>query len=120
MKQVLIVDDEEELAQLMADVLGTEECSITHCKNGAEALETCRKQKFDTIFSDVKMPEMDGVEFVTNLRANSMNQDTKFFFVTAYADDATLEKAQSHNIEIIEKPFDVEVIYEKIMEDGAA
>ena len=68
-KQLLLVDDNEDLGRVTADLLGSFGCSVTCVTGAAEALQAVDPQTFDAVLSDVVMPgAMDGVALARELR----------------------------------------------------
>ena len=65
--RVLVVDDQEIMGKLIADVLARfgHQCRIA--KSGAEALESMKEDKYDAVITDIVMPEMDGVALTKEL-----------------------------------------------------
>jgi CheY-like chemotaxis protein len=59
-KAVLVVDDEPELATLLAEILGEDGHRVDTAENGAAALEKLREGAYDLIISDLRMPQLDG------------------------------------------------------------
>ncbi len=71
---VLFVDDEVDFAEAMSTLLGAEGFEVSVAHSGAEALNTYSKGKFDLIVTDLKMPVMDGIELVRNIRRQNPTQ----------------------------------------------
>ncbi len=69
MFKILIAEDDSELRQLFSHVLIKNGYSVTGVCNGKEALDALDKGYYDMIISDIMMPEMDGYELVSSLRA---------------------------------------------------
>ena len=69
MFKILIAEDDSELRQLFSHVLIKNGYSVTGVCNGKEALDALDKGYYDIIISDIMMPEMDGYELVSSLRA---------------------------------------------------
>ncbi len=68
---VLYIDDEETLLEIAKVYLErTHEFTITTALSGSEGLELLKTQKFQAIVSDYQMPEMNGIEFLKQVRAN--------------------------------------------------
>jgi signal transduction histidine kinase/PAS domain-containing protein len=58
--RILVVDDEPDVAELIAEVLRKDGCTVIHASSGKRAVELMRQQPFDILLSDLNMPEMDG------------------------------------------------------------
>ena len=80
--RILIVDDEELLCRLLAQRLKGEGYSCVTANNGREALSHFYKDTFSLIISDIKMPEMDGIELLKRVR--DLNPKMMVIMVTAY------------------------------------
>lgn len=69
MKTVLLVDDEELLREGLKEILEGRGLQVLEASNGAEALQSfALADKIDLVICDVVMPEMDGVDFIDQLR----------------------------------------------------
>ena len=68
MAKVLIVDDDETMVELLSTKLRTEGYEIFVANNGHLGLEECKKIKPDLIITDLMMPEMDGLDFILQVR----------------------------------------------------
>ena len=69
-RKVLIVDDEREIAGLIAGQLAPLEVSATIATSGADAIRRLRRERFDAITLDILMPDMDGFEVLRQIRAD--------------------------------------------------
>lgn len=65
--EILFVEDNEDIREISAKLLGKGGNAITPAANGVEALNLFRHRKFDLIITDIFMPEMDGNEFIAEL-----------------------------------------------------
>jgi DNA-binding response OmpR family regulator len=68
MYRILITDDEEKIRTLIKKYALFEGHTVNEAKNGLEAVELCRTQKFDIIIMDIMMPELDGFSAVKMIR----------------------------------------------------
>ncbi len=103
MKRLLIVDDEAELAETLASILKSKTLEPYVCINAIDALSAIKTQKFDCIVSDLSMPNMNGVEFLKEIRR--LGLDTPFIIYTAFgSDENSLEAAKYGCFDFIEKP----------------
>jgi len=102
--RVLVVDDHDRVRQSMADVLGEAGHKVTCCSSAPEALKLLQREQFDCVVTDLKMPGMDGLEFIVQIEQRRC--DTQVVMVTAYASVASAVEAMRHGaFDYIEKPF---------------
>ena len=110
---VLVVDDNRELAENIAEILELEGIDSTIAIDGASALSALRKSRFDMVITDIRMPGMNGVELVRAIR----NQWPAMLVVvmSAYSSDATLDEAVAAGaLDVLFKPVDLEVVVKLI------
>jgi CheY-like chemotaxis protein len=82
--QLLVVDDNEINLMVSGEMLRTFAAEVSCADNGPEALKLCARQKFDIIFLDHMMPEMDGIEVTNHIRNTpGLNQQTPIIALTA-------------------------------------
>ncbi len=87
MTNVLVVDDSLVDRALVAELLGKEPgWKIAQAENGAEALAWMKESPPDVVVTDVQMPEMDGLEFVT--AARDLHPDVPVILMTAHGSEA--------------------------------
>ena len=98
--KLLIVDDEPLARQELERLLGRYDdiSSLKQAANGKEALEILQQESFDTVFVDIRMPEMDGIELVASAGNKSL-----FVFCTAYSQHA-LEAFDLNAFDYLLKP----------------
>jgi len=82
--KVLIVDDEENILSALQRLFRKEEYEILTAQSGEEALETLDRQPVDLIISDLKMPTMNGIEFLA--KAREKIPDALRIMLTGHAD----------------------------------
>lgn len=88
---LLIVDDEVDLSWSMKELLEDEAHHIYIANNGEEGLAILRSQKIDCVVSDIKMPVMDGLQFIETARKLGFNMP--FIFYTRHG-SSELKKSQ--------------------------
>src|SRR5205814_8016794 len=66
--KILVVDDEQSMCQFLALMLRREGYLVTAVTRGQEALEKVREEEFDVVITDIKMPEMDGLEVLSGVK----------------------------------------------------
>ncbi len=84
MKQILIIDDDYELCELLAEYLTSEKFEPTCVHNGRSGLATALSGRHDLIILDVMLPEMNGLDVLKNLRVES---NTPVIMLTARGDE---------------------------------
>jgi DNA-binding response OmpR family regulator len=103
MKKILIVEDEDALCLLYEEELSQEGYEVTTAGNAEEALAALKREAFDLIITDIRMPGRDGVELITEIMGlrkdipiiiNSAYQSYKQDFMT-WAADAYVVKSSS-------------------------
>jgi YesN/AraC family two-component response regulator len=109
-KNILIIDDEELVTESLKRLLKKEGYNAEIAKSGKEALEKVKKTVFDLIISDVRMPEMDGIETIKQIRVHLEKTGKKPIpevLITGYADADKYENANELEIaDYLYKPFD--------------
>ena len=121
MPNILIVDDEQSYRQLLSLVFEADGNNIRTAMNGRQALELLQEEPADIIISDVKMPDMDGIEMLRAVRETL--PDIGVVLMTAFASVETAREAFKLGADdFITKPFDVEelkLIVKKTLEKQA-
>jgi len=107
---VLVVDDHPAIRSTMIDILTEEGFSADQAVNGAEALAKCQANEFDFVLMDVQMPELNGVEVLSEIRKSKQTK-SKFIFFSAYSVPELEEKALAlGSYAFLRKPIKVEKI----------
>jgi two-component system response regulator PilR (NtrC family) len=121
MSNILIVDDEQSYRQLLTLVFESDGHTVQTATNGREALSIVQADGVDVIISDVKMPDMDGIEMLRGVRETQ--PDLGVVLMTAFASVETAREAFKLGADdFIQKPFDVEelkLIVKKTLEKQA-
>lgn len=110
-KTILLVDDDKDLRDYLCEEL-SEKCRLVlQAYNGRHALEVLEKNPVDIIISDIMMPEMDGIEFCHELKADQRYKDIPIMLLTARVDDRLMKEAQKIPVNAyLTKPFTMEAI----------
>ena len=112
-KDILIVEDEQDLSDLLLDVLETEGHRARTAGNGLEALSRIEERRPQLILLDMMMPVMDGWQFIERLRANEEWTSIPVVVMTAVYDMSSLERKTGAKA-ILTKPFDIELIVDAV------
>lgn len=103
--KVLVIDDEEVMRNLLTDVLSDKGCEVTAVANGAEAVARVKEKAFDLVFSDVHMPEMNGVETVKAIK--KIRPETVMVMMDSYPDHLLSQAQEAGAITCLHKPFNI-------------
>jgi two-component system response regulator PilR (NtrC family) len=109
MEKILVVDDERSMRELLELVLKREGYSVYTAENGTRALDLVRQNVYDLLISDVKMPDMNGIELLERVR--EVSPETMVIMITAFATVETARRAFKLGAEdfvIKDAGFDVE------------
>ena len=93
---VLVVDDEPDFRELMTFWLGSRGYSVITASDGQSAIELVKGKNPDIIFMDLRMPGMDGIETIDEIR--KFNKDVPIIIISAYIDDPKASEANAHGI----------------------
>ena len=103
---ILVVDDEENAREGLSKILSKEGYSVYMASNGKEAIEILRRQSFDLVITDMRMPLMDGFEVLREIK--KMNENIGVIMITAYGEvESYLEAINMGAFEYINKPVRV-------------
>ena len=112
-KKVLIVDDQFGIRVLLQEVLSQEGYTVFQAPNGQKALELVKEESPDLILLDMKIPGMDGLEILRNIRR--MEVDTKVIMMTAYGElDLIQEAMEMGALAHFTKPFDIDELRQAV------
>jgi len=115
---VLIVDDSAAIRKILQRVLRQAEIpigTVYEAGDGVEALEMLKKQTVGLILSEINMPNMDGLEFLTKVRAEQAWQSLPIVMVSTEGTHAkVLEAVERGASGYVRKPFTVEQLKEKL------
>jgi two-component system chemotaxis response regulator CheY len=116
---VLIVDDSAAIRKILQRVLRQTEVpigTVYEAGDGVEALATLRRQTIGLVLSDINMPNMDGLEFLTNMRAEQAWHGIPVLMVSTEGTQAkVLEAVERGASGYVRKPFTAEQIKEKLV-----
>jgi PAS domain S-box-containing protein len=105
-QRLLIIDDEVELAQTLADILAPDGHTITIVHNGKVALERLAREEYDVIISDLRMPVLDGPGLYRELEKVKSRYLSRIIFVTGDTLSTSVSDFLSaYGLDVIEKPY---------------
>ncbi len=113
MARVLLVDDEEDIVWGLSRVLSKAGYEVLTASNGREALELLKSQPVDVIVTDIKMPELSGLELISE--AKKLYPQVAVIVMTARGSEEHMRESYDRGaVEYIEKPFDLDHFLELV------
>lgn len=107
MRNVLIIDDHDDIRENIAEILSFGGYRTLTAENGKKGIEMALKENPDLIVCDIMMPELDGYGVLHLLRKNASTENTPFIFLTAKTERMDFRKGMEMGADdYITKPFD--------------
>jgi len=104
--RILIVDDDHRMTRTLADILSMAGHTAVEASSGPQALAKIRTQAFDCVLTDVRMPDMDGVELHRQLRL--AQPGLPVMLMTAFAADEIIRQGLEDGVVgVFDKPLDI-------------
>ncbi len=103
---ILVVDDEENAREGLSKILSKEGYRVETASNGKEAIDNLKRQRYDLVITDMRMPLMDGFEVLREIK--KMDENIGVIMITAYGEvESYLEAMNMGAFEYINKPVRV-------------
>ncbi len=107
------MDDDVQVLRTLRKILERRGYVVTASENPIEALEIVKKEEFDLIVTDLKMPGMDGIQFLT--QAKAARPGTPIILITGFAAiDTAVSAIKWGAFDYLRKPFEIKKIYDVI------
>ena len=110
-KRILVIDDEALVIESLKKLLKKKGYDVSIAKNGLEAMQRIEEGDFDLIVSDIRMPDMNGIEIIKKIREYLKRKgkgSVPEILITGYASKENLEEAKKLNVaDYIYKPFNI-------------
>jgi DNA-binding NtrC family response regulator len=114
---ILVVDDNKDFADVFCDILRSNNYKAESCYGGAQAVEMIKENTYDIMFLDIRMPEMDGVQTLKEVK--KIRPQTTVIMMTGYSVDEMVHRALEEKAsDIIYKPFEIDKVL-SLIEDTA-
>ncbi len=106
MASILVIDDEKSIRNTLKDILEYEKYTVDVAEDGPTGLEMFRKNPYDVVLCDIKMPKMDGIEVLEKIREEGA--DTQVIMISGHGNiDTAVEAIKKGAFDFIEKPPDM-------------
>jgi len=117
-EKVLLVDDETEFLDIMSERMEARGMTVKTADSADQALNILEKESFDAIVMDFKMPGMDGIQALKNIKTRK--PELQIILLTGYATvEKTVEAMKIGATDLLEKPADLEALAAKIKQAKA-
>jgi two-component system response regulator HydG len=104
--KIMVVDDEKIIREFLARLLSLKGVEVECVEDGHKAIEAAQAENFDFFFLDVRMPKIDGLQTLKQLK--KISPKSQYVMMTGYAVDDLLQEAEKEGIlAAIKKPFDI-------------
>ena len=112
-KRILLVDDEKDFVEALAERLRNRDFDVTTAFTGEEALEKLKEYNFDVAIVDVKMPGLDGIETLKEIK--KLKPLTEVLMLTGHGTVETAIEGMKHGAyDFLMKPCEMDTLLEKI------
>lgn len=110
---ILIIDDDTSVLETTAVLLREHGYSVIPCENAKDAIAKLRENKIDVVLTDIRMPEVSGIELLEEVR--SINMDIPVILMTAYAElDVAISAMGKGAFDFIVKPYKSELLVHSV------
>ncbi|MEQ1554054.1 MAG: sigma-54 dependent transcriptional regulator [Ferruginibacter sp.] len=106
MADILVIDDEKAIRKTLAEILQFEGYKVVEAADGEEGLQKFAQKHFDVVLCDIKMPKIDGIEFLE--KAKNINADIPIIMVSGHGNiETAVEAVKKGAFDYISKPPDL-------------
>lgn len=106
MPSILIIDDEKAIRKTLTEILGFEGYKIDEAADGEEGLKKFREKNYDLVLCDIKMPKLDGIEFLE--KAKQINYEVPIIIISGHGNiETAVEAVKKGAYDYISKPPDL-------------
>lgn len=117
-KNILVVDDDKLVLQTVKNLLNKSKYNVVAINNVQSAIEEIKVNNFDLVITDIRMPEMTGLELIKSIKkiqSKYKKNQSEFMVITGYADDDAPKEALQLGIgEFMVKPFDTKLFLKTV------
>lgn len=116
--KILVVDDSAVMRKMIIrtiNLCGFDIADIYEAGNGYEGLEILKKKKVDLLFADVNMPEMDGLQMLSEVRKGGITKNLPVLIVSTESNENRIREIERQDAGFVHKPFTPELLREKML-----
>ena len=113
---ILVVDDNKDFADIFCDMLKANDYKAECCYGGEQAIEMVKDNAFDILFLDIRMPDMDGIQTLKEIK--KISPKSIVIMMTGYPVDEMVHRAiEEKASDIIYKPFEIDKVLSLIKDN---
>lgn len=106
MSRILVIDDERSIRTTLKEILEYEKYQVDLAENGQQGIDLIRKNEYDIVLCDIKMPGMDGIEVLEKIQI--LTPDSPVVMISGHGNiDTAVESIKKGAFDFIEKPLDL-------------
>ena len=111
--RILVIDDEQVIRDLLHDMLSSRDYLVTTAEDAKSGLTAARSTQYQVIFTDIRMPGMNGLDVCRQLRQEC--PDSRVIMMTGYGLEEMIQEAlRLGAFASVKKPFDIQDIYDLV------
>jgi DNA-binding NtrC family response regulator len=106
MANILVIDDEKSIRNVLKDILGNEGYQVDEAADGEEGFKKFSENNYDVILCDIKMPKLDGIEFLS--KATALNAEVPIIMISGHGNiETAVDAVKKGAFDYIAKPPDL-------------
>ncbi len=107
MAKILVIDDQQSIRKTLREILEYESFEVDEAEDGQKGFDMFNKESYDLILSDIKMPKLDGIEFLEKVMASG-NPDVPIIMISGHGNiDTAVDAIKKGAYDYIPKPVDL-------------
>ena len=117
MKMTIVIADDSRTARFLIrqylEMAGFYQAEFIEVENGREALQVLKENQTDILFTDYKMPEMDGLDLLRRVKASPLLHDLPVVVITSFANQAKIDELSENGaFAVLQKPLSLAKLHE--------
>ena len=119
MKMTIVIADDSRTARFLIrqylEMVGFVQAEFIEAENGRQALQLVKDNKTNILFTDYKMPEMDGLDLLRRVKASPSLHDLPVVVITSFANQAKIDELSENGaFAVLQKPLSLSKLHEKM------
>jgi two-component system chemotaxis response regulator CheY len=117
MKMTIVIADDSRTARFLIkqylEMVGFYQAEFIEAENGRQALQLVKDNQTDILFTDYKMPEMDGLDLLRRVKASPLLHDLPVVVITSFANQAKIDELSENGaLAVLQKPLSLSKLHE--------